>query len=141
MSQFRDPGNAVKTRVLLLDDNAEFLEVAAQFLNRHVWVVTCSACSGREELPTLVQEFRPQVILVDLDTHGPTGLESIPRLRVMLPGVGIIAMTLSSDSAYSKAALAAGADDLVCKADLTRELLPAIERLAPAMPPPLISNR
>ena len=130
MSQFGDPGNSLKTRVLLLDDNAEFLQVAAQVLKRHDGVVTFCALLGDEELSTLVQELQPQVILVDLDTRGPTGLETIPRLRVMLPGVRIIALTLSSDSAYSKAALAAGADDLVCKADLTTDLLPAIRRVA-----------
>jgi CheY-like chemotaxis protein len=126
----------LKTRVLLLDNNAEFLQVVAQFLKRHDGVVTFCALLGCEGLPTLVQELQPQVILVDLDTHGPTGLETIPRLRVMLPGVVIIALTLSSDSAYSKAALAAGADDLICKADLTHKLLPAIERLSSAVRPP-----
>jgi CheY-like chemotaxis protein len=49
---------------------------------------------------------------------GLTGLETIPRLRNMLPGVGIIALTLLKGNAYRQAALAAGADDLVRKTEL-----------------------
>jgi DNA-binding response OmpR family regulator len=47
----------------------------------------------------------------------------------VLPGVGIIALTSLNDSAYRQAALAAGADDLVRKTELTKELLPAIWRV------------
>ncbi len=54
------------------------------------------------------------------------GLETIPCLRNILPGVGIIALTLLEGNAYRQAALAAGADDLAPKAELTSDLLPAI---------------
>jgi DNA-binding NarL/FixJ family response regulator len=72
------------------------------------------------------QELQPQVILMGLDSPG---LEAISRLRNMLPGVGIIALTLLRNNAYRQAALAAGADDVVRKAELTTELLPAIRRV------------
>ena len=41
-----------------------------------------------------------------------TGLETISRLRNMLPDVGIIALTLLEGNAYRQAAMAAGGDDL-----------------------------
>jgi hypothetical protein len=43
-----------------------------------------------------------------------------------MPGVGIIALTLLNGNAYRQVALAAGADNVVLKAELTTELLPAI---------------
>jgi len=69
------------------------------------------------------------VILIGLDTPG---LETISRLRKVLTGVGIIALTLLEGNAYRRAALTAGADDLVPKAELTTELLPAIRRVTQA---------
>jgi CheY-like chemotaxis protein len=69
------------------------------------------------------------VILIGLDMPG---LEILPRLRNMLPDAGIIALTLLNDNAYRQAALAAGADDVVRKAELTTELLPAIRRVTRA---------
>ena len=59
-------------------------------------------------------------------------METISRLRNMLPGVGIIALTLLNDNAYRQAALAAGADDLVRKAEVVTDLLPAIRRVTQA---------
>jgi DNA-binding NarL/FixJ family response regulator len=50
----------------------------------------------------------------------------------MLPGVGIIALTLLEGNAYRQAAMAAGADDLTRKAQLTTELLSAIRRVMQA---------
>jgi CheY-like chemotaxis protein len=54
------------------------------------------------------------------------------RLRNMLLGVGIIALTLLAGNAYRQAAMAAGADDLVRKAELITDLLPAIGRVTQA---------
>ena len=59
-----------------------------------------------------------------------TGLETISRLRNILPGVGIIALTLLKGNAYRQAAMAAGADELVRKAELITDLLPGIRRVA-----------
>jgi DNA-binding NarL/FixJ family response regulator len=58
--------------------------------------------------------------------------ETISRLRKMLPGVGIIALPLLDSNAYRQAALAAGADDVVSKAELVNDLLPAIRRVTQA---------
>jgi DNA-binding NarL/FixJ family response regulator len=81
------------------------------------------------------QELDPQVILVDLDMPGLAGLETIPRLRSLLPPVGIIALTMLDSHAYRRAALAAGADDFIRKAKLSTDLLPAILRLVQARRP------
>jgi len=43
------------------------------------------------------------------------GLETISRLRNVLPDVGIIALSLLEGDTYRQAAVAAGADDLVRK--------------------------
>jgi DNA-binding response OmpR family regulator len=57
------------------------------------------------------------------------------RLRNVLPDVGIIALAMLKGNAYRQAALAAGADDVVRKAALTTDLLPAIRRVTQAKRP------
>ena len=84
---------------------------------------------GVDEALIQVQDLRPRVILIGLDRPG---LDAISRLRKVLPGAGIIALSLLNDDAYRQAALAAGADDVVRKAELTTELLPAIWRVTQA---------
>jgi two-component system nitrate/nitrite response regulator NarL len=118
-----------KISVLLVDDHEAFLRVATEFLQRHDELAIVGAARGGEEALTLAQDLRPQVILIDLNMPGLSGLETIARLRAMLPEVSIIALTLLDPKAYRQAALAAGADDFVPKANLSTDLLPAIQRV------------
>jgi DNA-binding NarL/FixJ family response regulator len=113
-------------RVLLVDDNEAFRRVATDFLQRHYELIVVGATCGGEEALAQAQDLQPQVILIGLDRPG---LETISRLRNVLPGVGIIALTLLEGNAYRQAAMATGADDVVRKAALTTELLPAIRRV------------
>jgi DNA-binding NarL/FixJ family response regulator len=124
-----DLRDSPKIRVLVVDDNEAFLRVATDFLQRqHELTVVGAICEGEQALAQ-VQDLQPRVIVIGLDTPG---LEILPRLRNILPGVGIIALTLLEGNAYRRAALAAGADDLVPKAELTTELLLAIRRVTQA---------
>jgi len=118
--------------VLLVDDHEAFLRVATEFLQRHDELTLVGAAHGGEEALAQAQDPRPQVVLINLNMPGLSGLETIPRLRAMLPEVGIIALTLLDPKVFRQAALAAGADDFVPKANLSTDLLPAIRRVVQA---------
>lgn len=124
-----DLKDSLKIRVLLVDDNEAFLRVATDFLQRHHELIVVGAICGSEEALAQAQDLGPQVILIGLEA---SDLETISRLRNILPGVGIIALTLLKGNAYRQAALAAGADDFVRKAELITDLLPAIRRVTQA---------
>ena len=117
-----------KIRVMLVNHNESFLRVAADFLGRSRDLAVVGLFSRTEEVLSTLVDLRPQVILLDLDVPAHAGLEAVRRLRDALPHTGIITLSLSSASAYRKAALAAGADALVNKSDLTSGLLPAIRQ-------------
>ncbi len=132
-----------KIRVLLVDDHEPFLRVATDFLKRQHELVVVGALRGGQEALAQAQGLRPHVILIDLNMPGLNGLEVIPRLRIMLPEAGIIALTLLDVNIYRQPALAAGADDFVAKANLTTDLLPAIRRVAQTVqsgPEPIASH-
>jgi DNA-binding NarL/FixJ family response regulator len=118
--------------VLLVDDNPSFLRIATRFLEQHEDVVVVGAAGGGEEALALAQDLEPDIVLIDLAMPGLSGLETIPHLRAVLPGVGIIALTMLDTNSYWQAALAAGADGFVPKASLDTDLLPAMRRVAQA---------
>jgi DNA-binding NarL/FixJ family response regulator len=111
-----------------------FLRILRRFLeeaNLPNLTVVATAGTGREALDIAVTA-RPTVMVVDLmmpDYHGP---ELIRSLRRMLPATGIVALTMLGAEVYRQAALAAGADDCVTRADLEHELLPALLCVAQA---------
>ena len=126
----KNPEEASKIRVFLVDDHEVFLRAATEFLQRHDDLTVVGVARRGEEALIQIQDLRPQVILVDLNMIGMCGLETIHRLRAMLPEAGIIALTLLDPKVYRQATVAAGADDFVLKANLSTDLLPAIRRVA-----------
>lgn len=116
--------------VLLVDDNPKFLHFATRFLEAHDDVVVIGTATGCDEAITQAEELRPQVMLLDLAIPDlSSSLEAIPRLRRMLPEMGIIAVTLFDTDGYRQAALKAGADDFIPKRTIDTDLLPAIWRV------------
>lgn len=116
--------------ILLVDDNATFLRVATNYLEHNANVSVIGCANGGKEALTQAHKLRPDLVVIDLDMPDLPGLQVMPLLRNSLPGVGIIALTFFESEYYRKAALAAGANDFVAKANLEKELLPAIQRLA-----------
>jgi DNA-binding NarL/FixJ family response regulator len=124
-----DLEDSFRIRVLIVDDNEAFRRAATDFLRRHHEFIVGGAICGGEQSLAQAQDLQPRLILIGLDRPG---LETITRLRKVLPDVGIIALTLLNDNAHRKAAMAAGADDVVLKAELITDLLPAIRRVMQA---------
>jgi CheY-like chemotaxis protein len=129
----RDPGKPNRPMSLMLvDDNPTFLRILRRFLEEanvpHLAVVA-TAGNGKEALE-IASAIRPTMMMVDLLMPDLPGPELIRSLRRMLPKTGIIALTMLGAEVYRQAALAAGADDCVTRADLELDLLPALLRVA-----------
>ncbi|MFW9804578.1 MAG: response regulator [Candidatus Thorarchaeota archaeon] len=119
--------------VLLVDDNPKFLRFATRFLEAHNDVVVVGTATRCDEAITQAEDLRPQVMLLDLAVPDlASSLEAIPRLRKMLPEMGIIAVTMFDTGGYRQAALKAGADDFIPKRTIDTDLLPAIWRVGQA---------
>ena len=76
------------------------------------------------------RDFQPAVVVLDPSTSGLGGLGIIPRLRTVLPDMGIVVLALIDSTTYRDASLAVGADSFVSKSSTVTDLLPAIRRAA-----------
>jgi CheY-like chemotaxis protein len=73
-------------RVLIVDDNVEFLATIHRLLERDGMVVVGLATSGAEALQR-AEEHDPDVILVDVELGDESGFEIVERLNAV-PGLG-----------------------------------------------------
>jgi len=109
-------------RVLIVDDNAMSLKLAAFVMNAHGYdvAVAVDAKSALEE----IRWQRPDVVLMDIQMPGMDGLELVRELRadVALHDLLIIAMTAYAMKGDDKRALAAGCDGYITKPVDTRTL-------------------
>lgn len=119
-------------RVLLVDDDAQMLDVLARLMTRaghEVTVVTDGAEALRK---TLEHEF--DIVVTDLIMPGKEGLETIRELHRRQPGLPVIAMSGGGRSApadYLEAARLFGAARTLSKPFPSEELLNAIAALVP----------
>jgi two-component system response regulator NreC len=70
------------------------------------------------------------VLVLDLNMHGESGLEAIPRLRAQAPDTAIVVLTMQDDPGFARQALQSGALGFVLKEAADEELLEAIQLAA-----------
>jgi CheY-like chemotaxis protein len=103
-------GALAETRVLVVDDDEDWLELIAALLASRGAEVLCA--SSVDDALHILQEIAADVVLSDLEMPGPDGFELIHSLRtstnarlVRLPA---IALTARADLNARERALAAG---------------------------------
>jgi DNA-binding NarL/FixJ family response regulator len=120
--------------VLLVDANTAFLRIAIHLFQEHYSTELQVVGSSSSETDALnqAQALNPQIMLIGISQDNLTYLRLIPRVREMLPNIGIIVLGALDISAYQQAARQAGADAFVAKVALNTLLLPTLRRVAEA---------
>jgi CheY-like chemotaxis protein len=98
-------------RVVLVDDQAEFLSVARGRLTRGDALQVVGEATSGEAALRLVETLtpRPDLVLVDVEMPGLDGFETARRLRTLAPGVRVILTSASNSAHYGTAAVGLGA--------------------------------
>lgn len=116
--------------VLIADDHAIFREGLKRVLelcgDTHISGV---ATSGREVLATATTGEH-DVLLLDLNMPGPSGVDLIKRMRNEVPGLPILVMTVHNEAEIARRAIAAGAAGYLTKDSDPEVLHEAIRSVA-----------
>ncbi len=109
-----------QTSVLIVDDEASLRKALRSSLTASGYSVE-EARNG-EEAVSIVQRTPFDMILLDINMPGITGIEACRRLREISPNVAIVMVTVRELEDDKVRALEAGADDYVTKPFRFREL-------------------
>jgi DNA-binding NarL/FixJ family response regulator len=120
-------------RVLLVDDNAQFLKSAQRFLSSMETVAVTVAHDGHEALAHLEREGT-DLVLMDLNMPGMSGLEATRRMKALDPRVRVIVVSLHDGPEFRVAAIDAGAENLVAKQDFAVQITPLLAAASRARP-------
>jgi DNA-binding NarL/FixJ family response regulator len=102
-------------RVLLADDQRLVRESLATLLGLLAGIDLVATASDGEEAVALVDEHRPEVVLMDLRMPRMDGIEATRRLRELHPDIRVIALTTYADDESVLGALRAGARGYLTK--------------------------
>jgi CheY-like chemotaxis protein len=78
-------------RILHIDDEADIREVIASYLQCEGFEVVSAA--NPTEAFQAIQQAKPDLVICDLQLDESDGLQTIDRLRVLLPDVPVILLT------------------------------------------------
>jgi DNA-binding NarL/FixJ family response regulator len=117
-------------RILIVDDHAVVrLGLAALFKYQKDLKVVGDADDG-ESAVAKAPDLRPDVVILDLMMPGIGVVETVRRLREVLPSVNILIFTSFGTSGELANVLKAGASGAILKGASNEELLSAIRKVA-----------
>lgn len=121
-------------RILLIDDHALFRSGVNALLSRQKdFDVVDEAADGVEGIKR-AKQHRPDVILLDLNMPGLSGLETLQLLVQDLPDTAAVMLTVSEDADELTAAMRAGASGWLLKSIDANTLADAIRKAASGQP-------
>jgi len=114
---------AVPVRVLLVDDDREFLESLLPLIE-HQPVLTVAGTAGNGlDAIELADELEPDAVVIDLHMPIVDGVTAVARLRKDHPSLCLIALTGDPAPELHDAVTEAGADAVLMKGDLIDSLV------------------
>ncbi len=114
--------------VLIADDSQDFrLSLRGQLEREEGLVVVGEAADGRQAVE-LAGEYRPEVVLMDIELPVMDGVEATREIRSRWPEVKVVALTVYDRPAFREAMAEAGAVRYVVKSGEIGELTAAIRK-------------
>jgi DNA-binding NarL/FixJ family response regulator len=115
--------------VSIVEDNAPTREGLSLLINRTAEFRCVSEHANGEDAIRRAPGFKPEVVLMDINLPGISGVEAVSRLKVLLPPTQFIMLTAYKDSDAIFNALRAGASGYLLKQTPPRELLAALREV------------
>lgn len=130
--------------LLLVDDHPVVRAGYRQLLANAAHINVLAESDSAEKAYQLYIELKPNIVIMDLNLSGMSGLEAIRRITAADPSATILAFTIHDELQYLERTLTAGAKGYLTKSGDPRLLLDAIEELAAGrrfIDPVLLSKR
>ncbi|MGM0562606.1 MAG: MASE3 domain-containing protein [Pseudomonadota bacterium] len=115
-----------RIQILLIDDHDLMRESLASELAKEPDFDVIGQASDGVEGVKLTIELAPDVVLMDVNMPGMTGIEATARIREKFPHAVVIGLTMYSDSATGDRMREAGAEEMLSKSGTIRQLCAAI---------------
>ncbi|MBC7903221.1 MAG: response regulator transcription factor [Gemmatimonadaceae bacterium] len=115
--------------VCIVDDNKDIRSALEQIIIMSEGYLLLGSFSSAEEAIEEIPSIHPQVVLMDINLGGMSGIECVKRLKPILPDILYMMCTVYEEDEKIFEALTAGASGYILKKTAPNKLLEAIKEL------------
>lgn len=121
-------------QVLLADDHAVVREGYRRLLERTPDITVVAEAANGEEAYRLFCELAPDVVVMDINLPGMSGVEAARRIIAREPLARVLMFSMHEDAMFASRALQGGARGYVTKASAPEVLVDAVRAVAGGKP-------
>jgi DNA-binding NarL/FixJ family response regulator len=115
--------------ISIVEDNDQLRGTLAKVIGRTEGFRCVSDYANAEDALANLPNVRPDVVLMDINLPGLSGVECVRKLKALLPQTQVMMLTVYEDTENIFKALAAGANGYLLKRTPTKELIAAIHEV------------
>jgi DNA-binding NarL/FixJ family response regulator len=113
--------------VSIIEDDAQTRKIFANWINGAPGFRLAGDWGDAEKALEALPAKKPDVVLMDINLPGMSGVDAVTRLKPLLPATQFVMLTVYEDADHIYNALAAGATGYLLKQTPRAELLSAVE--------------
>ena len=118
------------TRIAIADDHVLVRRGLAELLREMDDFRVVGEASSGDELLRLLREDRVDVIVMDMNMPGPSGLDLVKSIRAEFPKLPILVLSAHPEDQYAVRVVRAGAMGYLTKESAEADLVVAVRRVA-----------
>lgn len=117
-------------KILIADDHLLVRAGFKKLLEKEIALKVAGECKNAAEVLSFIRENDCDVIVLDIDMAGRSGLDLLADLRTLAPEIKILMQSIHPEERYAVRALKAGACGYITKEAAADELITAIRAIA-----------
>jgi DNA-binding NarL/FixJ family response regulator len=117
----------MEIKVALFEDNKKLRESLEQLINSAEDMICVGAFADANKLIHNMQLANPDVVMMDINMPGISGIEAVKTIKEKFPNVHILMQTVFDDNDKIFAAICAGASGYMLKKTAPKKMLEALQ--------------
>ena len=117
----------MNTSIVIIEDDNEIREFLQIILNGTEGMHVAKAFDSCESGLSYIEISQPDIVLMDIDLPGMTGIEGVKKIRAFNPAQKVLMLSIHSDSEHLFKSLCAGATGYLLKGISPTRLIASIQ--------------
>ncbi|HOW27543.1 MAG TPA: response regulator transcription factor [Elusimicrobiota bacterium] len=136
-SDIRDQGfdgtnnmiSSFKSKILIVDDHAVLRQGMRRLIEDEPDLTVCGEAGDGPAALALLSSAKPDAAVVDLGLEGMGGIDLIKNMKMRMPKLLILVVSMYEESVYAERVLRAGARGYVMKKESAEKVVSALRRI------------